>query len=254
LAYKAEQDRQLAEQKNEERRLEQEKIQEARRKEQERNEVEKRKQQEMYNSYIERLGMSFTFDSESDYSGGKLQGKSGSKFQGKPKFIDDTPNGKGKSVWMDSKTSLYIKDWNTHTVKIPITLSVWIKIPDNNTNPQYFRDEYYWSKLANKIFPVCNDNQWHWLCIISDHTQASIGDANGYNMIDGGTCTFYIDGKLIQRILLPKRKINKGHNSDMDFSIGNKNGSIIIDNLRLGYNVLTDKEIATIYEGGKSEQ
>jgi hypothetical protein len=221
------------------------KEQEERRKEQERIEAEK---QEQYNASIEKLGAFFSFDSESDYPGGKLQGRDGSKFKGKPVFIDDTPDGKGKSVLMNQKTSLYIKNWNTHTKKIPVTLSVWVKIPDNNTNPQYFRDEYYWSELANKMMPVCNDNQWHWLCIVSDLTRASIGDASSYNIVNGGTCTFYLDGKLIQHILLSKRQINKGHNSNMDFAIGNKNGSMIIDNLRLGYNVLSASEIAAIYE------
>jgi hypothetical protein len=259
--YLAEQERILAEQNAEKQRQAQAKIMEERRKEQERIEAAKhkeqekiaeakRKQQEERDADIKRYMSQFSFDNISDYKfGGRYSTKG--KFQGTPLFIDDTPNGKGKSVLMDKKTYLNLIKWTYYSHGI---ISLWIKMPDNNKNQQYFRDEYYFSKLANDNISVCNDNQWHWVCIVKNCVSEREDNTHLYpQTYISGEYDYYIDGKLIKQAIFPKRKENPFNKYEADFSIGNKKGNMIINDLRLYSIRLTAEEIAKIYEEEKGE-
>jgi hypothetical protein len=232
--------------KAEEKRRKEEQILQARRAEQERIEAEKRIEQEQ--KEIERKNKIdlFTFEEDNLFEYAPIfHPSSGNKYSvihykgTKPEQISgDTPNGTGKSLLLGKYTTI---DFNwIHT------FSVWIKT-EGKGNVCYFTDNNKKSEFAcnksqliykyngNTIVVAENnpflDKQWHLLTVVRIH--------NEYNK-------FYIDGKLIKQANIQHSKpvLNTVQMSGND-------GEIKIDNLRFSTLVLTDEEIAAIYEEEK---
>ncbi|MDR0540912.1 MAG: hypothetical protein LBH19_01730 [Dysgonamonadaceae bacterium] len=263
-AYKAEQERIAAEQKAEQRRAEMERIKEERRNEQERLETEKQAAKEAFDKKHLRY---FSFDEEQLFSkyasvGNRyIKGRNGSiEYEGdKPEEVySDTPNGKGKSLLLGKKTGLTFS---------AVTFSVWIK-DEGRGNACYFTDNWKIYRYptsstkqvaqlsVNKSQFIYKDNessvvisenspfqdkQWHLLTVVDDNEKQE--------------SRYYLDGKLAKT--KPYRKLNISVPSDAkvtSFSqIGGKGNAIKIDNLRYYDIVLTDEEIAKIYEEEKGK-
>lgn len=282
LAYQAEQQRIAEEQKAAERRREMEKIQEERRKEQKRIEAAKRAEEEKIaaakqqrKEYIEQWCHYYSFD-----DGGVMKQKDcftypakGGACQvfGKPEFIEDTPDGKGKAIALTDKKqylsipkpdswkniSFWIKDCSSGILwsftQKPMLNSeksydspylsyggaskLYYSYRGTNKNMNGVSAEKYESSLT---FDNCilNDGKWHLLTFCRNEKGNS------------SYIYFYLDGKLTgySKPLNDWRALPNQQNTVFTIGAPKDGCRMKIDNLHIYHTELAPEDVANIYE------